>query len=80
MKYSILRDNDDLSVYGIIAIPDYIEEHDVQEKIYEIREKYYYNEKYDGWYDGVHWFDYLKDVLEKECCLEILDLIPDTYY
>lgn len=78
-KYSIIRDDSDFEVYGIMKLPDGVKIDDVQDRIYEIRDKYYYNA--DGWTEnGEFWFDHAISIIGKEFGAEVLDISRDIYY
>lgn len=63
-----LKDFDDNSVLDMILVhfPNTDTFDDLHDFIQEIKDEYYNNPEYDGWVDGIHWFDYLKsEILEK---------------
>lgn len=43
-----------------------VTEQEIQSFISDIEEKYYYGEEYDGWVNGVHWYEFLKEQLVKK--------------
>lgn len=60
-----LKDTDDNTVLDILLVhyPDNDTFDNVFDFINEIKDEYYNNPEYDGWVDGIHWWDYLKNAL-----------------
>ena len=81
MKYCVLKDEYDMTSSKILAIPDKVNNSDVQKEIYKIREKYYFDDKFDGWTEnGIHWFDYLLSVIEEKYGVKVFEIYEDIYY
>ena len=81
MKYSVFRESNSMNAECVLEIPDDVKVSDVQKFIYELENKYVFAENADGWTeDGIHWFDFALDEMEKIFGVKTCELACDVYY